>query len=142
MRPDYCKYFNGFGNSQCDAGVCYREVTPDPHKIGLSLRIPCRSQPDLSWSPKQLVNFENRGKCDKFELPTAEEIAADEEDGIKSGVRMLAAMAAIKQTKPARGSAGVIDCPNCDGRLRFSVSSVNGHIHAKCSTPECVFFME
>lgn len=47
-----------------------------------------------------------------------------------------------KKGKPSAG--GVIDCPICSGKktLRFSRASVNGHIHAACTTDNCVSWME
>lgn len=37
----------------------------------------------------------------------------------------------------------VIDCPTgCGGKLHLSQSSYNGHVHGKCSTPNCVAWVE
>lgn len=42
-----------------------------------------------------------------------------------------------------RGVVGEIDCPVCkNGKLRYSIAGVNGHIHANCTTAECVRWME
>lgn len=45
-----------------------------------------------------------------------------------------------------RGKTGFgdeIPCPVCHaGTMKYFVSSVNGHIHAKCSTDDCVSFFE
>jgi hypothetical protein len=39
--------------------------------------------------------------------------------------------------------AGEIPCPVCRaGRLHFMRSSYNGHVHASCTTPACVRWME
>ncbi len=39
--------------------------------------------------------------------------------------------------------SGSMDCPICKtGSLRYSRDSYNGHIHAACSTPICVRWME
>jgi len=39
--------------------------------------------------------------------------------------------------------AGVMDCPICKtGKLKYSRSSYNGHVHARCSTEKCVSWME
>ena len=41
------------------------------------------------------------------------------------------------------GGFGQILCPACEtGSLRYTVSSLNGHMHAQCSTPKCISFME
>lgn len=39
--------------------------------------------------------------------------------------------------------AGEMDCPICKtGKLRYSRSSYNGHVHAACSSDGCVRWME
>ena len=39
--------------------------------------------------------------------------------------------------------AGIMDCPVCKtGKLKYSRSSYNGHIHAACTTVNCVAWME
>lgn len=39
--------------------------------------------------------------------------------------------------------AGEMDCPVCKtGRLRYSRAAYNGHVHAACSTDNCVRWME
>lgn len=41
------------------------------------------------------------------------------------------------------GKHGVIECPVCkSGQLRFTRSGYNGHIHAGCTTPGCVAWIE
>lgn len=42
-----------------------------------------------------------------------------------------------------RGVAGRVPCPVCKtGELRFSVAECNGHIHARCTTKDCMAWME
>lgn len=39
--------------------------------------------------------------------------------------------------------AGVMACPICQtGKLKYSRSTYNGHVHARCSTAGCVAWME
>lgn len=39
--------------------------------------------------------------------------------------------------------AGEMACPVCKtGKLQYSRSSYNGHVHGKCETPGCVAWME
>lgn len=39
--------------------------------------------------------------------------------------------------------SGEMPCPVCkDGTLRYSRAAYNGHVHACCSNPECVRWME
>lgn len=37
---------------------------------------------------------------------------------------------------------GTIVCPNCKGKLHFSISGDSGHMHMLCETPNCVSCME
>jgi hypothetical protein len=70
----------------------------------------------------------------------------------ESTERALKAMTAVSdffRVKEMRGELGrwadetyEIDCPNCDGTLTFGGNSYNGHVHAKCSTPDCCSWME
>lgn len=58
---------------------------------------------------------------------------------------MKAAKADAKQNgfRTGAGGASSIGCPSCEsGKLSYSVASVNGHMHARCSTPDCVAWME
>lgn len=41
------------------------------------------------------------------------------------------------------GKIGSFDCPICNkGKLHYTISGYNGHIHARCETSGCVSFME
>lgn len=66
------------------------------------------------------------------------------DDIAKALHRMEVVMPAVdkwREKKPL-GKAEVIECPSCKGRLHLSQSSYNGHVHAKCETPDCVAWME
>lgn len=45
---------------------------------------------------------------------------------------------------PEPNVVGSMDCHVCKKKkaLRYSISSYNGHIHAQCSTNDCVRFMQ
>lgn len=46
-------------------------------------------------------------------------------------------------TDGATDVRGIIPCPICgSGRIRYGISGPKRHIHARCSTPECVWWME
>jgi hypothetical protein len=62
----------------------------------------------------------------------------------KGSVDCLTALCEILRTVgKRRGFADTMPCPCCEGgTLRYSVASYNGHIHAACSTPGCVRFMQ
>jgi hypothetical protein len=45
--------------------------------------------------------------------------------------------------KDVKSKAGSFACPICKtGTLRYTVSGYNGHVHAMCSTADCVSWME
>jgi hypothetical protein len=49
----------------------------------------------------------------------------------------------MKGGKPSKPINDTIPCPVCrTGKIAYSISSRNGHIHAKCDTAGCVFFMQ
>ena len=49
----------------------------------------------------------------------------------------------VAHSKGKRGVHGSLSCPICsEGVLKYSVSGYNGHIHAGCSTPGCVRWIE
>ncbi|MDH5297883.1 MAG: hypothetical protein OEV91_02590 [Desulfobulbaceae bacterium] len=46
-------------------------------------------------------------------------------------------------TMPKADIRDSVDCPCCEtGKLFYSISSYNGHIHAACDTGKCVSWME
>jgi len=64
---------------------------------------------------------------------------------LRRNIRVAKArLAIVAVTKGARGVGGVIDCPACSAKssLHYSIARCNGHIHARCSTPGCVSWME
>lgn len=139
-RRDWCKHYNGFGCSEvCKAGVNYVQLNGGT-KDKMMLRLPC-------------LPGDGRGadgvKCDKFELRTPEEIAAEEQEFKARLERFGRCRAAIVAhlggpwKKGTPGASGVIDCPSCEGgKLHFSRAGYNGHIHAHCTTPGCASWME
>jgi hypothetical protein len=95
MRANTCIHYNGtHHNEKCDAGVKYREVTPDPDNInGAAFRIPCivwdmelvhiengvrKKSVKRELEGVQLENYRRRGNCPKFTLPTDEELTIHE----------------------------------------------------------------
>jgi len=98
--------------------------------------------------------FSDDGKprpgCDLVQMPTAEEVAARYakielrlENLGKARMAIVAACGG-PWTYGMTGQSATIDCPACQGvmTLSFSRAGCNGHIHARCSTPKCVSWME
>jgi hypothetical protein len=56
---------------------------------------------------------------------------------------LIYGFAAVKQIAEWRQmQSGTIECPLCQGELRFSISPSNGHMHAACKTEGCIKAME
>lgn len=176
MSPTSCKHYNGdYHNTHCKAGVCYRDVTTNPDdRLGIAFRKPCvdwaaydSHRGNGKMSPAQLENWEQRGKCDKFELPSKEELEAEEKEIEAFSANVFIARSAILDElrrrwlekdnisapaditnffQPQKNyycGAGVMDCPICrTGKLSYSRSSYNGHVHASCNSSGCVRWME
>lgn len=124
-----CVHFTGVQNDVCAAGVRYDDVRNDAIQTRFSDRLPCLS----SAVP-----------CPSRRLPTTEEIEAEERalTAMMEAVETArACIIAVSQGK--RGASGSTECPVCDGgTLRYSIAKMNDHIHAACTTPACVKWME
>lgn len=132
----FCKHYRAMSDHKtCEAGVSY-----DSFKGLLFEKRPCFCK--NGQSP-------NAG-CSLMEMPTAEELAAEEAEWQKRFEKTGKAREAIVKSlggpwkRNTPGAAGNIDCPVCGGKesLRFTRSGYNGHIHAACKTAGCVSWME
>lgn len=132
---EWCNHYSGMHEkTQCDAGVSFDSL---PHYGTREFHDACPC-------------FGPCGGCDKAEYPTPEEIEANK---IAMASRILglgkARLAIVESIggpwkKGMPSASGTIDCPVCSGEktLRFSRAGYNGHIHAACSTEDCVRWME
>ena len=148
MSKHHCKHFTGHTTLDkkgcCAAGVCYDDVTPDPDEPGNGLRRPCIDRP-FSQSESHLDQFRRRGTCDKFQLPTEEELKQEEREADESLNRIrlgLQAVAMVRKQHKGENWQGVIECPCCKGKLHVRHAGCNGHVHAKCETEDCISWME
>ncbi len=132
---DKCVHFNGMQNKTCRAGVTYDEV--DNGK-----RVPYR---------KALPCFKPEGdeveqcKCEHLRFRTEEEIQArldEHEETMRKMTLAQTVIAPIRKEHKGKDWRGVLECPNCKGKLHVSHSGYNNHVHAKCETPDCVAWME
>lgn len=119
-----CKHFTGIQHDACALGVPYvsvRDESVRPYKW------PCLGACATS--------------CGKKETRTAEEIDAEDRDWAERFGHIARARETIIATKQPQGA---VDCPRCNvpSGLRFRVSSYNGHVHAACSTKECLAWTE
>lgn len=143
-KPTSCKHFHGIQHATCGAGLAL-DYWKEPTFLPLSVR---RGYTFLDASP---CLGGNPALCPSFETYTAEELAQQEAEFERQTQNVFTARAAIVQylqsIKAPKDVQGSISCPICStqehqGTLRFSSSSYNGHIRAKCSTPGCVHWIE
>ena len=121
-----CKHFNGVQNAQCKAGVEYRQFD---RQTGL----PC------------LRDCAGHQECPQRQWLTEAEVAAEVaeiEAHSKRFMTLLPLIQSIKEEHRGKSWAGVKICPVCAGRLHLSHASLNGHVHGKCETKDCVSWME
>jgi hypothetical protein len=83
MNERTCKFYNGtWHNTHCEAGVCYKDVTPEPDNCtGSMLRLPCITYTKaerLAMTAGQLEHVARKGMCETFQLPTKEELEEQE----------------------------------------------------------------
>lgn len=147
-RQERCVHFTGlFGpgmvkHETCGAGVCYDDVKVrhDPQIPYVSRGVGYMAGQSLPCSGKL-----NHGGaiCAKRETPTVEQATAEIDAMEARLTREFKARAAIIEANGGRkGGSGIIDCPNCGGKLGYSVAACNGHIHARCATENCAGWME
>lgn len=119
------------------------DFTPPPRA-----RFHCRSYsyaPGLSGGPHCAAGIDQSGGVEpcmsepKGFCPSRAEWTEDERVawaawGKLSMARLIAAVAALPRAIPLR-TGGEVDCPNCDGRLRYDRWHRGAEI--KCSTPFC-----
>lgn len=48
----------------------------------------------------------------------------------------------VRRTAGRHGVEGKMPCLFCSGEVKYLVSDINGHIHARCTTLECVTWKE
>jgi hypothetical protein len=134
-RMNECQNFTGIQHECCKAGINYRQLVGG-EDFGWARRTPCFSD---RFSPVL---------CVKRVLHTREEAEVIENEIEESTQKFLTAVSAVHEDAKAKGlgrgkgGQSEMDCPICRGKLRYSVASVNGHIHACCATDGCVRWME
>lgn len=131
----WCNHYSGMHQKQeCEAGVRF-DTLPNHGTREFMDSCPC---------------FGPCGGCEKAEYPTPEQLEENRKALEKRFEATGKARAAIVESLGGpwkRGTPranGEIDCPVCEGKktLRFSRAGYNGHIHAACTTEDCVRWME
>ena len=57
-------------------------------------------------------------------------------------VAAVHAHAKAKGLGRGNGGTGKVKCPLCQGKLKYSVASVTGHLWGACTTEGCIRWME
>lgn len=130
-----CIHFNGVCNPSCKAGVVYDDVRSKECGKGFA-RYPC-------FREGAALPCEKR----RFRTPDEVEAAvADHKasvDRLNSGLSAVRDDAAKKGFSKGNGGGSAVPCPVCkSGALHYSVSGYNGHIHGRCSTKDCLSWMQ
>jgi len=130
-RVATCVHFNGIMNNCCRANIDYQQHTGGL-VFGFASKLPCIPSDSEDVVP-----------CDLFQARGREFVEAQDRENKESLSRMTVARTAIVEaTDGERGVEGEIDCPSCDGKLRYTVAGLNGHIWGQCSTEGCARWME
>lgn len=134
-RATFCNHYRAMANHEtCKVDVAYSSFAGLPFD-----KQPCFRR-DKNETP--------RGGCSLQEFPTPEEIEESEKWMAERFANVGKARLAIVEhlggpwKRGTPGASGEIPCPVCGGKLRFSRAGYNGHIHAACSTEDCVRWME
>lgn len=133
-----CRHFNGVAldhAKKCAAGICYRTLVGGP-TTGWFQRIPCLGD-----------EGPERVKCGSYARRTPEEIAQRWREMNETFARLMIAdplVASIKKKHP-RGTAGngSDPCPaKCGGTVHWRIAAINSHVWMRCTTENCIAFME
>ena len=140
-----CTHYNGLSGRGlrddaatrcCDAGVVYLTVrSTDESRKGFD-RFPCFRKGEGV-------------PCEKRHFPTAEEVAAEVAEHDARWERLKLGIAAVSEDAKklglgkGKGGSGSVSCPVCKtGMISYAVAGYNGHIHGRCSTNDCVAWMQ
>jgi len=141
FRETSCKHFRGMREECCLAGVNLRKHVGGPD-YGWGARLPCIPDSGVTRADEVVP-------CELYALRTPEEVEAEEREIAELFGRTDKARQAIVDhlggpwKRGMESSRGGIDCPICGtGRLHFSRAGYNGHIHAGCTTEDCVRWIE
>jgi len=134
-----CVHFTGIHQKTCSVGVIYRDLVGGPD-FGWARKIPCT----MAWPDET-----DRVTCSKIKHLTREEAEAEVHSDDQ---RMQRTLKVIHETHAhakaaglgvGHGGIGELPCAACEGgTVQYSVASVNGHIHGRCTKDGCVSWME
>lgn len=158
MKAGHCKYYNGLGMNRdlstktCDAGIVYLQVArplTDKERAWHNANYPELNESSTAIL-KRIPCFAENGlqaNCSQFCEPTEKELEDQENEWKKRFTDMMIVRKTITDyiqiNNLPRGCSGKLSCPICNqGEVLWSRASFNLHIHARCTTPGCVHWME
>jgi len=134
MKQGCCTKYSGevFRQGKCKADIDVRELVGGD---------------DWGWLRRTPCFLKNKSltTCDKYTEPTNQEIEDHEKWADEIIERLNKASPLISELKKEYGETGgkgTRPCPVCGNTLNFTVSSLNGHVHGKCETKDCLSWME
>lgn len=157
MQPDWCKHYNGLLNNKCDSGHHFRGLARPLTSEEMTWHrknYPSLPMADTAMSKRMPCCVDNDvHTCPDFKLPTEQEIIEYE---AKTDAFIAQFMKRLVIVRPAieadietrnmykKTCRGIIDCPICAmGQVHYGYEgNINGHIHAQCTTENCVQWIE
>jgi len=159
-QHDKCRHFTGLccradgsvidlldkkEKAECRAHVKYDDVRKQGKRM---VALPCfhletdNMPADGIWPTCDKLSFKTAEELDKEEAET-ERIVKESIERIAIVRPMILKHAGCEKGKPKVSKVGEFSCLVCKtGKLHYSVSSYNGHVHAACDTKDCVQWME
>lgn len=136
-----CVHFTGLSKGKCEAGMSYDEVDKDM-RIVYRAGLPC-----LKPDECDLGRLDGRPQCHcpHLQFPTEEEVQKEIDMWAEQTKKMTMALEIIdpiRKAQKGKNWRGVLECPNCKGKLHVTHAAMNGHVHAHCETKGCVSWME
>lgn len=127
-----CIHFNGTLNKVCKAGVNYNTFRQQWDST-------CCGFPCLKDSKTPL-------SCGQREWPSEEYIQARLDEIEEATLRHMKAgslVAEFREKNKGKDAQESFPCPACEkGTLNLSISAYNGHVWGKCTTDNCLAWME
>ena len=121
---DKCIHFNGLSHQFCKAGINYESVKD---RMKRPYEIPCVKNTAFYGS-----------YCDKQQFRTDKEV---EQELIEIEDISVIAFVALAKIAELKENSGIIECPKCKGKLRYTRHS-NGHVWGKCETENCLSWLQ
>lgn len=157
MNHGQCIHFTGLMDERCSAGICYEDAFGK--EAGIAHRLPCiqfmevpksrrsnRVRPGEETVRHEVPRYgQQMVPCELFQAPTDEQVKQYREESERSlRDTMLALQVASRWAetpKPKRDRHEVVECPSCKGKLHLMQSALNGHVHGRCETPNCLHWL-